>query len=253
MNKGMLLKDKVALVTGASSGIGAATALALACEGATILLHYNSNAEGAKRVLGQIEQEGAAAESIQADLTTREGIRSLSQYAESKPIDILINNAGSLLARKPVLEFTEELWNRVIALNLTSAFFLSQAVLRGMKERQQGVIVNVSSVAARNGGGIGALAYSAAKAALSTMTRGLTKEFASSGIRINAVSPGTVYTHYHETFSTPEVLEGVRSMTPAGRIGTSEEIADVIVFLCGPRARFIHGEVIEVNGGFLMA
>lgn len=253
MNKETLLKDKTALVTGASSGIGAATALALASEGANILLHYNSNAEGAKHVLEQILQKGVAAESIQADLTTREGVRSLSRYAESKSIDILINNAGSLLARTPVLEFTEELWDGVITLNLTSAFFLSQAVLRGMKERQQGVIVNISSVAARFGGGIGALAYSSAKAALSTMTRGLTKEFASSGIRINAVSPGTVLTHYHETFSTPAMLEGVRSMTPAGRIGTSEEIADVIVFLCGPQARFIHGEVIEVNGGFFMA
>lgn len=253
MNKGTLLKDKTALVTGASSGIGAATALALACEGANILLHYNSNAKGAEHVLDRILQKGVAAESIQADLTTLEGIRSLSRYAGSKPIDILINNAGSLLARTPVLDFTEELWDRVITLNLTSAFFLSQAVLRGMKERKQGVIVNVSSVAARFGGGIGALAYSSAKAALSTMTRGLTKEFASSGIRVNAVSPGTVQTHYHETFSTPAMLEHVRSITPAGHIGTSEEIADVIVFLCGPQARFIHGEVIEVNGGFFMA
>lgn len=253
MNQQTLFKGMTALVTGASSGIGAATALALASEGANILLHYNSNVKGAKNVLEQILQKGVAATPIKADLTTREGIRLLSRYAEAKPIDILINNAGSLLARTPVLDFTEELWDCVMTLNLTSAFFLSQAVLRGMKERRQGVIVNVSSVAARNGGGIGALAYSSAKAALSTMTRGLTKEFASSGIRINAVSPGTVHTNYHETFSTPEMLEGVRSITPAGRIGTSAEIADVIVFLCGPQARFIHGEVIEVNGGFFMA
>lgn len=252
MNQGTLLKDMTALVTGASSGIGAATALALASEGANILLHYNSNTEGAKNILEQILQKGGTATLIQADLTTREGIRSLSQYAKAKPVDILINNAGSLLARTPILDFTEELWDSVMTLNLTSAFFLSQAVLRGMKERQQGVIVNVSSVAARNGGGIGALAYSSAKAALSTMTRGLTKEFAPCGIRINAVSPGTVHTNYHETFSTPKMLEGVRAITPAGRIGTSEEVADVIVFLCGPQARFIHGQVIEVNGGFLM-
>jgi NAD(P)-dependent dehydrogenase (short-subunit alcohol dehydrogenase family) len=252
MNHGKLLKDMTALVTGASSGIGAATALALASEGANILLHYNSNAEGARNVLDQILQKGVAASLIQADLTSREGVRSLSRYAETKPIDILVNNAGSLLARTPVLDFTEELWNCVMTLNLTSAFFLSQAVLRGMKERQRGVIVNVSSVAARNGGGIGAIAYSSAKAALSTMTRGLTKEFASSGIRINAVSPGTVHTNYHETFSTPAMLEGARSVTPAGRIGTPAEVADVIVFLCEPQARFIHGQVIEVNGGFLM-
>jgi 3-oxoacyl-[acyl-carrier protein] reductase len=253
MNKGTMLKDKTALVTGASSGIGAATALALASERANILLHYNANTEGAKKVVDQIRQKGVTVESVQADLATREGIQSLSKYAESKQIDILINNAGSLLARTPVLEFTEELWDRVITLNLTSAFFLSQAVLRGMKERKEGVIVNVTSVAARFGGGIGALAYSSAKAALSTTTRGLTKEFAPSGIRVNAVSPGTVHTHYHETFSTPEGLEKVRLATPVGSIGTPEEIADVIVFLCGPGARFIHGEVIEVNGGFFMA
>lgn len=252
MNQGTSLKNMTALVTGASSGIGAATALALASEGANILLHYNSNAESAKNVLDRVLQKGVEATAIQADLATREGIRSLSRYTEAKPIDILINNAGSLLARTRVLDFTEELWDSVMTLNLTSAFFLSQAVLRGMKERQQGIIVNVSSVAARNGGGIGALAYSSAKAALSTMTRGLTKEFAPCGIRINAISPGTVHTPYHETFSTPQMLEGVRSITPAGRIGTSEEIADVIVFLCGPQARFIHGQVIEVNGGFLM-
>lgn len=252
MNQGTFLKGMTALVTGASSGIGAATALALASEGANIVLHFNSNPEGAGSVLEQILQKGVQATLIQANLTTREGIRLLSRHVETKQIDILINNAGSLIARTPVLGFTEELWDCVMTLNLTSAFFLSQAVLRGMKERQHGVIVNVSSVAARNGGGIGALAYATAKAALSTMTRGLTREFASSGIRINAVSPGTIHTNYHKTFSTPEALEEVRSSTPAGRIGTPAEIADTIVFLCGPQARFIHGQVIEVNGGFLM-
>jgi 3-oxoacyl-[acyl-carrier protein] reductase len=252
MNQTTSLKSTTALVTGASSGIGAATALALGSAGAQILLHFNANSDGAESVLEKIKNRGGSGTLVQADLATRDGIRSLAHHAAAKPIDILVNNAGSLLQRAPVLDITEELWDRVITLNLTSAFLLSQAVLRGMKERGRGVIVNVSSVAARTGGGIGALAYSSAKAAVSTMTRGLTKEFASGGIRINAVSPGTVATNYHKAFSTPAALDAVRVATPADRIGTPEEIADVILYLCLPEARFIHGQVIEVNGGFLM-
>lgn len=122
-----------------------------------------------------------------------------------------------------------------------------------MVQRKRGFIVNISSVAARTGGGVGALAYSSAKAAVSTMTKGLTKEFAACGIRANAISPGTVDTKYHQMFSTEEALGGVRAATPAARLGTSQEIADAVVFLCSDQASFIHGQVIEINGGFLMA
>ncbi len=190
---------------------------------------------------------------MQADLTTAEGTRTLSQFAEGKPIDILVNNAGSLIARTRVLDFTPELWEKVMMLNLTSAFFISQAVLKGMAQRKRGFIVNVSSVAARFGGGLGALAYATAKGGISTMTKGLAREFAPLNIRVNAVSPGTVETNYHRSFSTPEGLDGVRASTPVGRLGTPEEIADAIVFLCSDQASFIHGQVIEINGGFLMA
>jgi len=252
MSKDLFLANMTALVTGASSGIGASTALALASSGADVLLHFNSNAEGAEKVRRTIQQQGGTARLIQADLTTREGTRSLAHYAATHRIDILINNAGSLLARTPVLEMTEDLWDQVLLLNFTSAFFLSQAVIPGMQQRKDGVIVNISSVAARNGGGIGALAYASAKAALSTMTKGFTREFAAGGIRVNAVSPGTITTNYHKTFSTEEALEGVKCATPVKRIGVPEEVADVILFLCSPQARFIHGQVIEVNGGFLM-
>lgn len=193
------------------------------------------------------------AELVQADLTTEEGTRTLSQFAEGKPIDILVNNAGSLIARTKVLDFTPELWEKVMMLNLTSAFFISQAVLKGMAQRKRGFIVNVSSVAARFGGGLGALAYATAKGAISTMTKGLAREFAPLNIRVNAVSPGTVDTNYHRSFSTPDGLDSVRASTPVGRLGAPEEIADAIVFLCSDQASFIHGQVIEINGGFLMA
>jgi 3-oxoacyl-[acyl-carrier protein] reductase len=115
-----------------------------------------------------------------------------------------------------------------------------------------GVIVNLSSVAARNGGGVGATIYSAAKAAVNTLTKGLAKELAPKGIRVNAVSPGTVDNHFHEVFSTAEILKNVVAATPAGRLGANEEIADAIVFLCSDGARFIHGQTIEINGGMLM-
>ena len=247
------LKGLTALVTGASSGIGEAASIALACDGANVLIHYNQKHAEAESVLSKVRAFGVEAELTQADLTTIEGTKKLAQFAEGKTIDILVNNAGSLIARTRVLDFTPELWEKVMMLNLTSAFFVSQAVLKGMVARKSGIIVNVSSVAARFGGGVGALAYSAAKAAISTMTKGLTKEFAPFNIRVNAVSPGTVDTNYHKSFSTPEGLEGVKAATPAGRLGTPEEIADTIVFLCSNQASFIHGQVIEVNGGFLMA
>jgi 3-oxoacyl-[acyl-carrier protein] reductase len=245
--------NMTALITGASSGIGAATAIAFAQNKTNVLIHYNSHHAQAEYILRQVADYGVHGELLSADLSTEEGSRKLSEMVADREIDILVNNAGSLIARTRVLDFTEDLWNRVMMLNLTSAFFLSQAVLKGMVERKQGFIVNISSLAARNGGGLGALGYATAKAAISTMTKGLAKEFASHNIRVNAVSPGTVDTNYHQTFSTAAALESVRETTPIGRLGTPEEIADAVIFLCSKQASFIHGQVIEVNGGFLMA
>jgi NAD(P)-dependent dehydrogenase (short-subunit alcohol dehydrogenase family) len=240
------------LVTGASGGIGAATAVAFASRGAHVLAHYNRQVKEAAEVLARVQEAGSFGELLHADLSRMEGVRALAHEVNGRPIDILVNNAGSLVRRTRVLDFTEELWEEVMTLNLDSAFFLAQAVLRDMAERKRGFIVNVSSVAARNGGGVGALAYATAKGALSAMTKGLAKEFAPMGIRVNAVSPGTIDTNYHRTFSTDQMLNGVKAATPMGRLGTSEEIADVILFLCSPAARFMQGQVVEVNGGFLM-
>jgi 3-oxoacyl-[acyl-carrier protein] reductase len=246
-------QNLTALVTGASSGIGEATSIAFARRGANVLIHYNSKHSEAEAVREKAQQHGVKAELVQADLTTAEGTQALCRFAESREIDILVNNAGSLLARTKVLDFTPELWERVMMLNLTSAFFVSQAVLKGMAARKRGFIVNVSSVAARFGGGLGALAYATAKGGISTMTKGLAREFAPLNIRVNAVSPGTIDTNYHRSFSTPEGLDGVRAATPVGRLGAPDEIADAIVYLCTDQASFIHGQVLEVNGGFLMA
>lgn len=243
-----------AVVTGASKGIGAETAFALASRGAFTVVHYSSSEREASAVLERIRKTGGDGLLLQADLSESAGIRLFIERLgkTGKPADILVNNAGSLVQRTPFLKFSEELWNRVFALNLTSAMLITQAVLPAMVEKKRGVIVNVSSVAARFGGGLGAIAYSSAKAALSSMTKGLAREFAPQGIRINAISPGTIDTDYHRTFSTPQALESVAKATPMGRLGTSEEVADVIVFLCSEAARFIQGQAIEVNGGYLM-
>jgi len=239
-----------ALITGASSGIGAASATAFGTRGARVLIHYNCQESEAQRILERVRGAGGQGELLRADLTTMDGVRSLVRALAGRRIDILVNNAGSLIQRTPVLNFTEELWEQVLTLNLTSAFFLAKAVLAGMVERKSGFVVNVSSVAARNGGGLGALAYASAKGALSTMTMGLAKEFAPFGIRVNAVSPGTIDTKYHRNFSNDQILNAVKAATPMARLGTAEEVADVILFLCSHEARFIQGQVIEVNGGF---
>jgi len=243
-----------ALVTGASRGIGAETAFALASHGAFVLAHYNTSHEAGAKLLDRIRASGGEAELVQADLGRSDGIeRFVSMIQDSnRTFDILVNNAGSLVQRTAFLDLTEDLWSRVFTLNLTSAFLISQALLRGMVTRKEGVIVNISSVAARFGGGIGAIAYSSAKAGLSSMTKGMAREFGPHGIRINAVSPGTIDTDYHRRFSSPQALEGVVKATPLGRLGTSGDVAHVVVFLCSEEARFIQGQVIEVNGGFLM-
>ena len=245
-------RNQTVLITGASAGIGAAAAQAFGSRGAHVIVHYNTRREAAEEVVKAIQAAGGTGETVQADLGTNEGVQSLCGWLLFHPVDILVNNAGSLVRRTKVLDFTPELMEQVLLLNFTSAFFVAQAVLPGMVERKHGVIVNISSVAARNGGGIGALAYASAKAALSAMTKNMAKEFAASGIRVNTVSPGTIDTDYHRTFSTEQMLNNIKAATPAGRLGTSEEVADAILYLCSDGARFIQGQALEVNGGFLM-
>jgi 3-oxoacyl-[acyl-carrier protein] reductase len=242
------------LVTGASSGIGAETAIRFGASGAHTLIHYRENLQGATDVLERIRRSGGDGDLIPADLSEITAIVQFTSQLESmrRPIDILVNNAGSLIVRKPFLEITQELWAEVFTLNLTSAFLTTKAVIPLMLQRDRGFVVNISSVAARFGGGVGSIAYSSAKAALSALTKGLAREFGPQGIRVNAVSPGTIDTNYHKQFSTREALDAVIAATPLQRLGTGSDIAEVVVFLCSEGARFIQGQTIEVNGGFLM-
>jgi 3-oxoacyl-[acyl-carrier protein] reductase len=247
-----IFQGMTALVTGSSNGIGAEAAVKFAERGAHVLIHYRSSVDDANAVLQRVREAGSDGEVFFGDFHTSEGVHEFLKSLGDRRVDILVNNAGWLVQRTPFLDFTEELWDKVLMLNFDSVFLITQHFLRGMVERGTGYIVNVSSVAARNGGGVGAIAYASSKAALSCMTKGLAKEFAPKGIRVNGVSPGTIDTNFHKKFSTEQMLNNVRAATPAGRLGDSAETADVILFLCSPEARFIHGQMIEVNGGFLM-
>jgi 3-oxoacyl-[acyl-carrier protein] reductase len=246
--------SKVALITGASSGIGAATANVLADLGARVAISYQHNEEGAERVRQMIESAGGKAIAIRADVRRAEEITSLVKRAAAEfgPIDILVNNAGSLVERQTILEMTAERWDEVMNLNLKSAMLCSQAVAASMIERKTGAIVNVVSIAGRTGGGPGAGAYSVAKGGLITFTKSLAKELAPHRIRVNAISPGVIDTPFHEVFSTPEMIRNFVATVPLGRVGTPLECAKVIAFLASDAAGYVVGETIEVNGGQLM-
>lgn len=248
-------KNKTALVTGASRGIGAATAIALARAGCgRVLIHYGSHKEGAQATLDAVAAAGATGVLLQADLTSDAGVSSLTEQLKpyAAGIEFLINNAGSLLKRAKLAEWTPELYDQVMCLNTKSLWFITQAVAPAMVERGSGVIVNVSSIAARNGGGIGATIYASAKAAVSAMTKGLAKELAPHNVRVNAISPGTVDNDFHARFSTAAILDSVVKATPQGRLSTNEDMADTVVFLCSNAARNIIGQTIEINGGAFM-
>jgi len=249
------LKGSTALVTGAGSGIGAAVAIGLAQAGAHVVVHYNHNEEGAKKVKQAIEELGGTADLIAADLTdTAESDRLVKETLERcGAIDILVNNAGDLVRRAPIVDLADEDYHQILDLNLASVFTMCRAVLPSMRERGSGAIVNMSSIAARHGGAGGSTMYAAAKGAVSTLTRGLAREVAPDGIRVNAVSPGVIETPFHERHTSQEQLAVMRATIPMGRLGRPEECVGAVLFLASEQlASYVTGQVLEVNGGQLM-
>jgi len=219
-----------------------------------VAINFHRNEAGAEAARAEITKAGGSAIIIQADVTRSDEVESLIERtaAEFGAIDVLVNNAGSLIERLKILELTEEYWDEVIDLNLKSAFLCCRAVAASMIERKTGAIINVSSIAGRTGGALGSIHYSTAKGGLITFTKGLAKELAPFGVRVNAVSPGVIDTRYHEQFSTPEMMKGYVSAIPLGRIGTPAEVAAVICFLASEAASYLAGETIEINGGMFM-
>jgi 3-oxoacyl-[acyl-carrier protein] reductase len=238
------LKGKVALVTGGGRDIGRAVSIAFARCGAAVAVNYNTSADKANEVVREIETNGGRAIAIKGQISAMVG-GITGQFGDT--IDILVNNAGGLLARKKLDEMDERFWDTVIALNLKSVFLVTKAVVPRMTNG--GTIVNLSSLAARDGGGGGALAYSAAKGAVLTLTRGLSKELAPKKIRVNCVSPGLIDTTFHDTFTAPEVRKAVAGRTSIGREGTPEDVANSVLFLASEASAYITGESIEINGG----
>jgi 3-oxoacyl-[acyl-carrier protein] reductase len=248
------LSGSTALVTGASSGIGSATALTLADLGARVAIGYYRNKKGAEETREQIVSAGGTAITIEADVRRSEHIRRMVDrtVADLGPIDILVNNAGSLVIRQALRELSEDQLIDIWSLNLKSAVLASQAVAQSMIERRRGSIINIVSIAGHTGGGPGAGAYSSAKAALTAYTKSIARELEPHGVRVNAVSPGVIDTPFHEVFSTPEMIAKFVATIPLGRVGTADECARVIAFLASPSASYIVGHTIDVNGGQLM-
>jgi 3-oxoacyl-[acyl-carrier protein] reductase len=250
------LKNKVVLITGASTGIGAAAAKAFGAHGAAVVVHYNSSKAEAEKVAAQVEKAGGKAMLIGGDVTDSATCRQIVEKTVSGlgRIDVLINNAGGLVERAPVEAITDELFDKVVYLNVRSALICTGAAAQHMrKQGNGGSIVNVTSIAARHGGGPGASLYAGSKGFVSTMTRGLAKELVKDRIRVNAVAPGVITTPFHERYSTPQMLEGFKASIPMNRLGTADECAGAFLFLASEQmSGYMTGQILEVNGGQYM-
>jgi 3-oxoacyl-[acyl-carrier protein] reductase len=241
------------LITGASTGIGAATARRLAAADTTIGIHYNSKRAEAEKVGAGIEALGARAIVLQGDLNRPEACERLvaSFVEQAGGLDVLVNNAGSLVERRPVRELDWALIENVLRINLVSLIYVSRCALPHLEKGDAASIVNVGSIAGRHGAPT-ATVYGAAKAAVHCFTRGLAKE-AAPKVRVNAVAPGVIETPFHEKFSNDEMMKKFAAGTPLARNGTAEEIAEAIAYLASPvSGGFITGETIDINGGLFM-
>ena len=251
----MMFSEEVAWVTGSSTGIGAASAVALAHQGCRVAVHYNRSEDEAQEVMEKITASGGDAMLVGGDVSDAGEVERMAREVEDRygRLDVLVNNAGSLIERRSFSEMTEGLWDRVISVNLKSVFLCSKAVLPIMKRQGSGRIINVTSVAARNGGGPGSAAYASAKGGVSTLTRAMAKDLVSDNILVNGVAPGVITTPFHDRFTPPDVRENMAAAIPMGREGTPEEVAGAVLFLASPWANYLVGEIIEVNGGQLMS
>lgn len=246
------LADKIALVTGSSRGIGAACARVMAREGADVVVNYRESKAEAVRVAEEISDLGRRASVIGADVSDPQQIaKMVAQVVHAwGRIDILVNNVGQHSTRKySIEEMTLEDWHASLDVNLTSQFLCLQAVLPGMLQRGWGRIVNMGSLAAQRGSGSGDVYYVAAKAGVHGLTLATFRPLAPKGISVNTVSPGVIDTPMTRQVLSDEEIEIRAQGIPVGRIGTAEEVAEVVSFLASQRASFITGQLLGVNGG----
>ncbi len=246
------LVGRVALVTGGSRGIGKAAGLALAAKGAAVAVHYRSQPDAANAVVKQINAAGGKAVAVQADLVRREAAKQVVDQVAARlgPVDILVNNAGEM-TRSSIIDLTDEMWDRTIAVNLTAVYKFIQACLPSMEERGWGRIINVSSQVT-NTGSINHSHYAASKSGLIGLTYSLAKEVGETGITVNLVAPGRIVTDLIID-SIPKREKEWLAQTPLHRFGQPEEVGSAIAFLASPAAAYITGATIHVNGGLVMS
>jgi 3-oxoacyl-[acyl-carrier protein] reductase len=248
------LADKVVLITGASTGIGAALARGFSRQRAQVAINFHSSEAAAKELAREIEEAGGRVLLVQADVTDPNACAELVETTAKHfgRIDGLINNAGLMLGRVPSLEASDAHFQQVIDLNVRSVLSVTRAAEPWLA-RQGGFVINTTSIAARNGGANGAVLYAAAKGFVSTLTRGQAKELIGRKIRVNAVAPGVIATPFHERYTNPQQLEAQRQTIPIGRVGAPDECVGAYLFLASEGlSGYIVGQIIEVNGGQLM-
>lgn len=246
----MRFKDKVAIVTGGGRDIGRSISLQLAAEGAKVAVNYRSDRASAEATVAEIEKFGGQAILVEADVTRADDVARLvseTVAAFGERVDVLVNVAGGMVARKTLAEMDEAFFDFVMELNLKSAFLVTKAALPHLGEGS--AIVNLSSLAGRDGGGPGASIYATAKGALMTFTRSMAKELGPQGIRVNSLCPGLIGTSFHDIFSKPEGRKAVAGNTPLRREGHPDEVATAVAFLASTDAAFITGTNVDINGG----
>lgn len=247
----MRFSGKTAIVTGGSRDIGRAISVKLASEGANVVVNYFSNEADADTTLAEIAKTGGGkAIKVRADVSDAEQVDGLVEAARGAfgdEIGILVNNAGGLVARKTLAEMDEAFFNHVMQLNLTSTFLATRAAVPFMTSGS--AIVNLASIAGRDGGGGGASAYATSKGAVMTFTRAMAKELGPIGIRVNALCPGMIATAFHDKFTPDAARENVANATPLRRQGQADEIAAAVAFLASDQSSFVNGANLDINGG----
>lgn len=247
-------KDRLVLVTGASSGIGAAVARAFGAQGAHVAVHYNSGADGAKAVADDIVAAGGKATLVQGDISDETVARRVvtDAIAALGGLDVLFNNAGSMVRRAPFMELDAALYDQVMNVNVRSVIACSQTAVPALRARGGGAIINVGSVAGNDGGGIGSGHYASAKAYIHNLTRHMARDLSREGIRVNAIAPGAITTPFHAA-TPPERIEAMQKTVPMGRLGSPEDCVGPVLFLAsGEMSGYVTGQILHVNGGMYL-
>ncbi len=249
----MRLTGKVAVVTGGSRDIGRAIALKLAKEGAKVCINYCHDESKAAETLEMIREAGGTASAVKADVTKEQEVQAMFKAVADAwgRIDVLVNNAGGIMGRKAIQDQDENWYNSLMDLNFKSCWLCTREVLKYMG--RGGSIVNISSQAARDGGGPGSSIYACGKAAMLCHTRAMAKELGPQGIRVNAICPGMINTYFHDTFTKPEGREALHRSAPLRREGEAPEVADLACYLASDESSYITGNGIDINGGCLFS